>query len=148
MAQDESTRAVCVDASFALRLVIPHPVSEGVAAVWERWVREDRRIVAPRLWVWEVTNGLWRATLMARDTLPVDVAWESLEYLLALPVELQDVERHLERLWREVLTPRRVASAYDACYLVTARVEEAELWTCDQRLARSAQGTGIVRLVE
>lgn len=148
MAQGESTRVVCVDASFALRLVIPHAVSEGVAEVWERWVREGWRVVAPRLWVWEVTNGLWRSTLIERERLPVDVAWESLEYLLALPVELQDVERYLGRMWREVLMPRRVASVYDACYVVTAMVEEAELWTCDQQLALSAQGVTRARLVE
>mgnify|MGYP001188601160 CR=1 FL=1 len=130
-----TTRTICVDASFTLPLVLPHPERQRVRDQWQEWLQSDRRIVAPRLWVWEVSNALWRATKFSTSPLPRPKGLADLRSLLALPVELQEVEPHAGAVWEDVLEPFDLASAYDGCYLITAILEEAEFWTCDRQLA-------------
>lgn len=47
---------VCVDASFALKLVLDEPDSEQVQACWAGWLAEGATIIAPCHLVFEVTS--------------------------------------------------------------------------------------------
>jgi len=141
-------RPVCIDASFAIRSVLPGPARGKAAALWARWIAEQRRILAPQLWVLEVTNGLWKLTRAASPLVDEPTAREALEYLLQLPVEFYNLERRALQLWDEVLNQMGITTAYDAAYVLTAMLHQADLWTCDRRLSAEAAGAGLVHLLE
>lgn len=138
---------VCLDASLVLYLVLPGPMADRVEALVGEWLAEGRKMVAPRLWVWELANVLWRWTKRAEKPLPVEAAREGLRRLLQLPVELWDVEEQALEAWDELLVGKGLASAYDACYITVARAAGGKVWTCDRRLAEMAEGTGLVEVV-
>ncbi|MGQ9825339.1 MAG: type II toxin-antitoxin system VapC family toxin, partial [Desulfotomaculales bacterium] len=58
---------VCVDASFALKLVLNEQDSEAVAEKWEEWAKRNIAVIAPHLFFCEVTavlrNKVWRKEL-------------------------------------------------------------------------------------
>ena len=41
------SRLICVDASFALKLVLDEPESEQVQALWAAWLAEGATLIAP-----------------------------------------------------------------------------------------------------
>ncbi len=53
-----TSTAVAVDASFALKLVLPEEHSDRVRQLWERWVKEEFEILAPYLLAYEATSVL------------------------------------------------------------------------------------------
>lgn len=132
---------------MVLHLVLPGPLTPTVEALVAEWVREGRRLVAPRLWVWEIENVLWRWTKRSEGALPVEAARKGVEQLLQLPVALIDVEDKALEAWDEFLSGGGLPSAYDACYLTVARVCGGKVWTCDRRMADLARGTEMVKLV-
>ncbi len=142
-----SVRPVCIDASFAIRSVLPGPARDKAQALWTRWIAGERRILAPQLWVLEITNGLWKLTWGASPLVDKPTAREALEYLLLLPVELYNLERRALQLWDEVLNKMGITTAYDAAYLLTAMLNQADLWTCDRRLFAEAEDSGLARAI-
>lgn len=141
-------RPVCIDASFTVRLVLPGPSHDRALEVWAGWAADDRRIIAPQLWLLEVANALWRLQAGSPPVLTAGTAREALEYVLQLPVELYNLDQRIRQLWDEVLVGRRVSTAYDAAYVLTAVANQAELWTCDRRLSQEAAGACPVHLLE
>lgn len=139
---------MCIDASFTIRLVLPGPSHDRALELWAQWAEEERRIIAPQLWLLEVTNAFWKLHTAATPMLRAETAREALGYVLQLPVELYNLDRRIMQLWDEVLVRGRVSSAYDAAYVLTAVVNQAELWTCDRRLHQEAAGACPVHLLE
>ena len=140
-------RPACIDASFALSLVLPGALRAEVRDFWTNWIAEERVILAPRSWVLDVTNALGRLASMDGGGLDREQATDALDYLLDLPVQLYDVEAHAMEMWREVMVGMNVASAYDACYILTAMQSDAELWTCDPKIAEQVGSAEFVRFV-
>jgi predicted nucleic acid-binding protein len=61
---------VCIDASFALKLVLAESDSEKARALWENWVKTDVEIIAPPLVFYEgasVVRGLVYRKLLTQD---------------------------------------------------------------------------------
>jgi predicted nucleic acid-binding protein len=121
---------LCVDASIVVRLVTvasPHPVVDA----WRQWLREGRRLVAPRLLCYEVTNALHQAR---RAGLLDDVtATAAIRVAFAQPIDLYDdefVHEHALVLARRFNRP----ASYDSHYLALAEHLGIEFWTLDQRL--------------
>ena len=50
---------LCVDANLVIRLVAD-PGDERVRSAWEQWDADNRRIAAPTLLFYEVSNALYR----------------------------------------------------------------------------------------
>ena len=127
---------ICVDASFVLRAVLPHPsntVAEGLLA---GWVDAGREIVAPDLLYYEAANVLHRYRRLG--VVPADVADGCLDVVLGLPVSVhQDPELHR----RAAALARELdqSAACDAHYLALAERLSATLWTADARLHRAAR---------
>ncbi len=135
---------VCVDAGCVVRL-FTEPDDERYPALWRRWRAEDRRVVAPRLLRYEVTNVLYRSR---REASLRSVSLESaLQTVLALPIELRDDDDLHEMAFR-FAERFSLPAAYDAHYLALADRLGAVFWTTDRRLA-NAIGSDLpwVRLV-
>jgi len=76
---------LCVDANLVIRLVAD-PKDETVRQLWEQWDADTRKLAAPTLLYYEVTNALCRyRKLGLMSTSSVRLA---LRAALALPIEL------------------------------------------------------------
>ncbi len=123
----ESELAV-VDASVVLKWQFDDEdcVLQATALRDDYYARGVVKVIAPQLLMYEVVNGV--ATATRRKRLAEDKAIESVSNLVALGIELREVEplRVLEVALRYDL------AAYDAAYLALAEVERCDLWTGDR----------------
>ena len=123
----ESELAV-VDASVVLKWQFDDEdcVSQATALRNDYFARGAVRVIAPQLLMYEVVNGI--ATATKRKRLSPDKAIEAMGNLVALGIELREVEplRVLEMALRHNL------AAYDAAYLALAEAEQCDLWTGDR----------------
>jgi predicted nucleic acid-binding protein len=126
---------LCVDANLVIRLVAD-PGDEQVRSTWERWDADNRRIAAPTLLFYEVSNALYRyqrAGMMSRAAVHL-----ALRAALALPLRLYgEPELHTRAL--DLASRLSLPAAYDAHYLALADWMGAEFWTADRRLARAVE---------
>ena len=128
--------AICVDASFALKLVLEEAGSEQVHALWSGWVDEDREIIAPYHLLFEATsvirNHVYRGKLSERAGELAFTNIHAQEILFLHPANLD------LRAWQLAQRYNR-PTAYDAYYLALAELNSCHLWTADQRLYRAVQ---------
>jgi len=136
---------VVIDASFALRLFLPHPLRENVREILTGLVVQGYQLVSPMLWAYETTSGVSRAVYM-KAILPDEARrllnhLEDMQVLLVSPDEDQN-NRALE--WTLKLNR---GAAYDSYYLALAETFGCDLWTADRRLY-NAVDTPWVRWIE
>lgn len=133
-----SASAVCVDASFVVRMF----VGPDDAEAWDRcdaWLVEGRSLYAPHLLVYEVANALYR--YHRAGYLSLASAEIALNAALGLPVRLESAGAlHLAAL--HLAADLGLPATYDAQYLALARQLDAELWTADARLSREVGDRG------
>ncbi len=122
-----------VDASVSLKWALDdeEAVTQAVA-LRDAALAGSFRMVAPSLWLYELTNGLVSAVRRGRLTQEVGV--EALSSLLGLGVELADPEATdvFEHAFRFGL------AAYDSAYVALAHALGAQLWTGDRRFYEAA----------
>ena len=123
---------IVVDASALLDLLLQTERAGRVAALL---FAPDQQLHAPHLIDVEVTQVLRRLAL-AREIRAVRAE----EALLDLEALLIERHEHLPLLPR-VLALRQAVTAYDGVYIALAEALDANLVTCDARLAR-AHGHG------
>lgn len=129
-----SSPIVCVDANIVVRLVLP--VSKSVQALWEKWVSQGKRLVAPTLLFYEIANSLHQYE--KHGQLSHEILRDALDVALALPIELiGDEDIHRRALF--LASQYRLPAAYDAHYLALAERLNAELWTTDERLENAVK---------
>jgi len=125
---------LCVDASFALKVVLPEEESQLVVRKWEDWQAEGITVVAPWLFAFEVMAVLRqkvaRKNITTREGL---AAWET---LCDLGVELRHHEDLWERAW-DLATRYHRPTTYDTSYLALAEILDCELWTSDRRFLKA-----------
>lgn len=125
---------IVVDASVTLKWVFDDEEAvEQAVALRDDAIEGIRQMVAPSLWLYEVTNGL--VTGVRRARLDARVGVRILEQLLAVGVRLVDPEP--VTVFR--LAVQHGLSAYDAAYASLAQALRAPMWTGDRRL-RDAVG--------
>ncbi len=129
---------VCIDASLALKLVLPEPDSAKVQAQWKRWLEEGTELVAPSLFIFEGVSAIRlnvtrkQMTAEAAELAFHDFIGETLEVRLLLPPDLH------ERAWK--LAKRfKQSQVYDAYYLALAESLDIEFWTADEQLYKTVQ---------
>jgi predicted nucleic acid-binding protein len=122
---------VCVDANIVVKLVVPEPDRPLALALWGKWLNEDREIVAPYLFSFEVTSAIWRKA--KRDLMTVEEAKEAVRAALMLGVRLLHPSSISLTAFDLAARFSRPA-AYDAHYLALAEMMEGEFWTADERL--------------
>ncbi|MDX1999946.1 MAG: type II toxin-antitoxin system VapC family toxin [Thermoanaerobaculia bacterium] len=130
-----------VDASFALRLLVPSVDTAAAHEHWRQWHQECRTLLAPTYWAVEVASGLRR--LEAHDQLTGLETERALAGCFELGVDLLPVDAALARSALDWSRRLGQAKAYDAFYLAVAELAGADLWTADLRLVRGARQAGI-----
>jgi len=123
--------AICVDASFIIRLVTQPPENSLYLLLWEQWLASDREIIAPALLPYEVSNGLYKYVVTKMTTLEESV--QLLQEALTLPITLH-YQTSLCQKGHSLADRLNLSASYDAHYLALAEHFNAEFWTCDRRL--------------
>ncbi|KAM3091316.1 type II toxin-antitoxin system VapC family toxin [Phormidesmis sp. 146-35] len=123
---------ICVDTSFVVRLITISPATNPTySALWQQWLEAEVTLVAPSLFLYEVTNALYR--YVVANTLTLEESSQLLQAVFTLPITLyQDNELHQRSL--VLAQENSLPATYDAHYLALAERLNAELWTCDRRL--------------
>lgn len=131
-----SSAEVVVDASLALKWVVEEPYSAEAHALLNRWRESRRALLAPALFLYEITNAL--AKRMQRHQLTLEQSKDRLRFFLESGPLLKQIgvihPRALELMERFGLP-----TAYDAHYLALAESERCECWTADERLWNSVK---------
>jgi predicted nucleic acid-binding protein len=116
-----------VDASTVVELLLDRPRAQVV----RRHLVQAVGLAAPALLDAEVLLAL--RTWVRRDRLEAPRGSRAVEDLMALPIQRVPLGSLAPRIWEL----RDNLSAYDACYVALAEALDAELLTCDGRLARA-----------
>lgn len=119
-----------VDASAAVEVVLDRPRAEDLRTILEA----ADYVIAPDLYVSEVTNALWK---YARGTPRQSLDPSVVDDAVAIPDDLIASSS----LYREAfgLSLRQNHPVYDCLYLIVARRNTATLITLDKRLASLAR---------
>jgi predicted nucleic acid-binding protein len=137
-------RAVVVDASVVLKLLLREEGSEAVHSRWREWVEADTEITAPFLLAYEVISVLRNKVF--RQEFPPEAgdaafaAFVSQEVSLLHPDGIEETAWALARRWN-------LPAAYDATYLALAEVTACEFWTADRRFSANLRKAAKIRLV-
>jgi predicted nucleic acid-binding protein len=121
-----------IDASIALKLVLPDPLREQSRTVIDRLVSEGSELVAPALWAYETTSALCK-TVHFQQLTPNE-GKRILEQLFELGVRLVAPDAMQNRRAFEWTLRLERAAAYDSYYLALAEALGCNLWTADRRL--------------
>ena len=131
---------VVVDSSTKIYTVLDYPLSAHAETHWKTWIDADIRIVAPRLWMNEVTSAIHKAFMLKKISEASALA--ALNAALSLGVELFDEDSALCQSAFSWATGLEQVAAYDSFYLALAEKLGAEFWTGDKRLANGARQLG------
>lgn len=133
----EAASLVVVDASFALKLVLPEEYSERVRQVWKSWIKKGTDISAPYLFAYEVVSVLrhkvYRGELSPEEG---EVAFLAINAQGIRLLHVEGLEQVAWDLAREFNRP----AAYDTSYLALAQVLDCEFWTADVKLKNAVSG--------
>ena len=122
-----------VDASLVIKAILPNPEITQCQAILDRL--QGHELVAPALWVYEVTSTLTKAVHFGQIT--AEEGGDALEQALRLGVHLILLDPiEVGTAYAQTLALQR-STAYDSFYLVLAKTLEADFWTADKRLIRS-----------
>ncbi len=129
-------RVICVDANFVVFLVQADSETSPFIVLWEEWQEQNRRIIAPTLFCYEVTNVFHRMSLAGQISL------EEAEQLLQDALNLRITLYGDKALHQRALTLAKnlnLTAAYDTHYLALAEKFNAEFYTSDRRLFNSVK---------
>lgn len=122
---------VCVDASFALKLVLAEEDSEKARMLWESWIKSDVEILAPPLLLYEGASAIRGLVYRKMLTLEKgDLAFRALQaqaITFSSPPEIHDKAWNLAKMLNQ-------PKVYDCHYLALAELSNCEFWTADERL--------------
>ncbi len=126
-----SAAELVVDASLALKWVVEEPYSAEAHVLLHGWRGHRRRLLAPALFLYEVTNAL--AKRMQRHQLTLEEGKERLRFFLESGPLLRQIGTIHPRAL-ELMERFGLPTAYDAHYLALAESQRCECWTADERL--------------
>jgi predicted nucleic acid-binding protein len=131
---------IVVDASVAIKWVVREADSDEATAL------RNEQLIAPVLWLAEVSNVLWRRVRIGDIT--TDEARARLSELLKAPVASLPMEPYLDRALQ--LATELAHPIYDCIYLALALHQNTHVVTADARFAAAASRpelAGRVRLL-
>ena len=132
---------VVVDASVALKWVLPQEQTDEALALWDRWQGAAELVAAPALFRAEVTNVIRQYVRRGHIT-PVDAS-EALDSLVSIVAILEPEGLYSRAL--AISNEHDLGAAYDAQYLALAELEGCEFWTADRKFV-NAVGESFRRL--
>jgi predicted nucleic acid-binding protein len=128
---------VCVDASLAIKVVVPEAGSEKADALFTQWASEETQLIAPVFFEVE-TDSILRQKLTLRRELTVDQAQRAFASLQGLPIRTLHSPEQRERAW-EIARDFQFPTVYDATYLALADLRLCEFWTADEKLFKQVR---------
>jgi|TARA_B100000315_G_C14284686_1_gene454640 predicted nucleic acid-binding protein len=128
---------VCVDASLAVRWLIPTQQDPLAESLLQSWDQAGTELIGPPLFDAEITSAI-RRHVYFKKLLPAQgekafLFYRELGVKIISPPELPRVAWELAKEYHQPRT-------YDMQYLAVAELEDCELWTADSRLANSLKG--------
>jgi predicted nucleic acid-binding protein len=134
MVEGRSLAAACIDASFAVAMLVPDPATELALATWEELIATTAEVYAPPLFFAETTSVLRLKVHLGHVSADEgERAFGSFLRLAVRPWDPPDLQRRAWVMAGRYARPR----AYDAQYLAVAEQLECDLWTADGRLANA-----------
>ena len=135
---------VCIDASFAVKWVLPEEDSDLAKSMLADALRERVRLVAPPHFAVEVTSAIYKR--LHDGAITIDAARGCFREFSSFAVET---------VWLPGLAERSIEIAaeldwslpYDAFYLALGEALGCELWTADRQLRRDAHGSYSIQLL-
>ena len=115
---------VCVDASLAIKVVVPETGSDKADALFDRWAGEEIQLIAPVFFEVE-TDSILRQKASLRRELTADQAQRAFASLRALPIKTKHSAEQRERAW-EIASEFQFPTVYDATYLALAELSQCE----------------------
>jgi predicted nucleic acid-binding protein len=126
---------VVIDASVALKLVLPDPLRERCRTLITHLMAGGSELVAPALWAYETTSTLCKAIRFEQLTL--DEGRRALVQITELGVRLVTPDAQQNRRAFEWTVRLKRAAAYDSYYLALAETLTCDFWTADRRLSHA-----------
>ncbi|MGH2457834.1 MAG: type II toxin-antitoxin system VapC family toxin [Chloroflexota bacterium] len=126
-----------IDASLAMRIVLPSPTAPAAAQLFAEWRRAEARVLAPPLWLAECVSTV--RTSVYAGAISAARGRTAIDEILDLEVEVVPTDAGQCRAafdWAEKLGQSK---AYDGFYLALAETSRAPFWTADRRLANAAR---------
>lgn len=129
------TEFLVVDASFAIRLVTPHPNHDYFQNLSEQWLIQGFAMCAPSLWLYEVISATTK--LVRFGEFNNQQGQELIQQLHNLGVVLFEMDANMIARAFDWTIQLNRAAAYDSFYLALAEKLGCDFWTADQRLANA-----------
>ena len=126
---------VCVDANIVLKLVLQEADSDKAYCLWNTWLDQRYRPVAPYLFPIELTSVLRK--YVYRGVISAAYGRDALDSALAFNVTLLTFSSLSQCAWQLAEKLNR-PTAYDAHYLALAELLHCDFWTADRRLYNAA----------
>lgn len=128
---NKSIDKVCIDASLALKWVLPEIYTDEAQGLLYDWLKKGLTLIAPTLFIFEVASAL--RNKVHRQIITQEEGFSALNQIRHGRVELIFSPNLVERAWR-ILEGLRLPTAYNAFYLALAEEEGCEFWTADENL--------------
>lgn len=133
-----SSQIICIDPGPVIQLTT-FPRNNAIKTLWERWERENRRILAPSNLFYDISNIL--SAYIRQGVLSTRTVQTILLSARSLPIHLVDepqIQEHALQLSERYNLPL----GCDPHYLALADRLDKELWTYDRRLAVAVNQPG------
>ena len=128
---------VVIDASIALRWLLPDRLNNACWALLDRTIQHGDVLTVPTLWVYEVVSGLTKAVQFGMVT--PDEARQGFDQIFSIGANLTEPNETLSRRAFEWTLRLSCAAAYDSYYLALAETLSCPLWTADLRLFNASR---------
>jgi predicted nucleic acid-binding protein len=125
---------VCVDASLAIKVVVPEAGSDRADALFNQWADEETQLIAPMFFEVE-TDSILRQKASLRRELTADQAQRA---FASLPIKTRHSAEQRDRAW-EIASEFQFPTVYDATYLALAELSQCEFWTADEKLFKQVR---------
>ncbi len=134
--------SVVIDSGFAFKALVTNPAQDALRELLGTWRRKGFRLLAPSLWLYEVTSAISKGVYFGAIT--ESEGRQALALATGLDVQLVPPDAHLALAAYDWTRRLQRAAAYDSFYLALAEALSCELWTTDRRL-QAAAGMSWVR---
>lgn len=122
-----------VDASTCLKWVLNDEIlADNALLLLKDYLQNKVALVAPNLWLYEVTNGIKSA--VARSRISPDSSERLLKLILKSKPEMVSLEDVLPECLDNAI--KFNVSAYDSTYITLAQINNLPLITGDQKLVK------------
>lgn len=131
--------AICVDASFMVKLVLPEAGSEQAEALWDRWLAGGILVFAPALMPFEAISAIRKQ--VQRNLIATTRGEAAVDAFSALAQDiiLQPAADLYSAAWSLANRYQR-PNLYDAYYVALADSLDCPLWSADDHLRRVMPG--------